>query len=54
MQLILVLESATPMSSTIQYSMDCQPDRNIHTMNIGSCIGYSNAFSYPIFNGLSA
>jgi len=54
MQWILVLESATPTSSTIQYSMDCQPDKNIHTMNIGSCIGYSDVFHHPIFNGLSA
>jgi len=54
MQWILVLELATPTCSTIQYSMDCQPDRTIHTMDIGSCIGYSDVFHHPIFNGLSA
>jgi len=53
-QRILGLASATPTHSTIKYSMDCQPDRDIHTTDIWSCIGYSNVFHHPIFNWLSA
>jgi len=53
-QWILVPASATPTRSAIQYSMDCQPDMDIHAMDIGSWISYSDTFNYPIFNGLSA